>query len=170
MTELIKNNKRHPIYLKRKCLRCQLEFSPTASNQKFCSHECWYLFNKPLLREKHRAYYDIILRQKYGIKRRKDMNGFKSNIQLRKEILRILGNKCIRCGFSDWRALQIDHVKGNGRKEWLKFQNNLYQYYKNILEKIQRASKDYQILCANCNSIKRHENHEWNKNGNGEQK
>lgn len=80
----------------------------------------------------------------------------------RREILGLLGNKCVRCGFSDPRALQIDHVNGGGIGERRKFFNSsgrlvYYQYLQYILEKIKAGSKDYQLLCANCNWIKRAE-------------
>lgn len=36
----------------------------------------------------------------------------------RNEIIRLLGSKCSRCGFSeDVRVLQIDHINGGGTEE-----------------------------------------------------
>lgn len=85
--------------------------------------------------------------------------------QIRMEIFNLLGDKCVHCGFSDWRALQIDHVNGGGTKERRNtrthFSNNLYYYYKHVLEQIKGGSKDYQLLCSNCNWIKRWENREF---------
>jgi hypothetical protein len=72
----------------------------------------------------------------------------------RAEILALLGNRCVRCGFSDPRALQIDHIHGKGREERY---NGGWTYYTNLLAKIKAGSKDYQILCSNCNWIKRSE-------------
>ena len=86
------------------------------------------------------------------------------------KIFQLLGNRCVRCGFLDIRALQIDHVNGGGTNErriagttrtQTHSSNNLYYYYKYVLEKIQNGSKDYQLLCANCNWIKRWENKEF---------
>ena len=37
--------------------------------------------------------------------------------RVRAKALDHLGNVCVRCGFSDPRALQIDHVNGNGLRE-----------------------------------------------------
>src|SRR5438094_515100 len=34
--------------------------------------------------------------------------------KLRDDFLLVFGGKCVRCGFSDKRALQIDHVNGDG--------------------------------------------------------
>lgn len=79
--------------------------------------------------------------------------------KIKKEIFELLGNCCKRCGFEDKRALQIDHVHGNGNKEFKKFRNAM-TYYFHVLKKIRKGSKDYQLLCANCNWIKRHEKNE----------
>lgn len=92
---------------------------------------------------------------------------YKSNyrINLRMEIIKILGERCsnpnceVPGGMRDSRTLQIDHVNGNGNLEISKF-NNLSSYYFFILNKIREGSKDYQLLCANCNWIKRVERKE----------
>jgi hypothetical protein len=80
----------------------------------------------------------------------------------RLEIINFLGGVCVRCGFSDWRALQIDHVIGGGSKERKENRKNSYAktYYQMIIED---TSGKYQLLCANCNWIKRYENLEERK-------
>jgi len=61
--------------------------------------------------------------------------------------------KCRCCGFSDIRALQIDHIHGGGRKEVKEI--GVYAIYLKILDmSIEEARKEYQVLCANCNRIK----------------
>lgn len=86
----------------------------------------------------------------------------KAIFKLKTEIYALLGNKCVVCGFSDWKALQIDHVHGDGRKDRESYQY-YYAYLKDVLKKIKTGSKDYQLLCANHNSIKRFENGEGSK-------
>ena len=76
----------------------------------------------------------------------------------RKEALEKLGNKCIRCGIIDWLVLQIDHVNGGGTKEGKKFKNRFMFHKKIARGEIETSC--YQILCANCNWIKRYENNE----------
>jgi len=76
--------------------------------------------------------------------------------ELRLKIIEMLGAKCCRCGFADYRALQIDHVYGKGKKDKKRFGSN-YTYYKYVLGQINDGSKNYQLLCANCNWIKRYE-------------
>lgn len=65
-----------------------------------------------------------------------------------------LGSKCARCGFSDHRALQIDHVNDDGHTE-RHMALNCVKYYRMV--KSQIASGRYQLLCANCNWIKEHD-------------
>jgi hypothetical protein len=79
--------------------------------------------------------------------------------EVRLEILQLLGNKCSVCGFSDHRALQVDHIHGGGQKERKQF-SNYFVYLKYVLSQIKAGSKDYQLLCANHNAIKRIENKE----------
>ena len=76
---------------------------------------------------------------------------------VRTQLIDGLGNKCIRCSFSDIRALQIDHINGGGNKEYSKMGTGFYRYYS---QHIKEAKKKLQILCANCNWIKKAENNE----------
>ena len=74
----------------------------------------------------------------------------------RAEALRVLGNKCVRCGISDYRVLQVDHINGGGVK-FAKLGQTGYTLYIDVV----RNPSKYQCLCANCNWIKRYENKEW---------
>ena len=80
------------------------------------------------------------------------------NAKNRKNVFSLLGKKCSYCGFSDIRALQIDHINGGGLKERKLFcdQN---KFYRSILRGKYDRNK-LQILCANCNWIKKFENRE----------
>jgi hypothetical protein len=73
-------------------------------------------------------------------------------VELRRRAVAHLGGICVRCGFSDVRALQIDHVSGGGRKELAAIGRC------GIYRRVIKESADYQLLCANCNWIKRSEN------------
>ena len=80
----------------------------------------------------------------------------KKRLELRLRVLNKYGNSCIKCGFSDYRALQIDHVNGGGGKEIKKFKVR-GEYYQHLLTD---KTNNYQLLCANCNQIKKCENYE----------
>ena len=82
---------------------------------------------------------------------------------LRIKLLKILGDKCVRCGFNEQQALQIDHISGNGYIERkFRFGALFYKYYIDNQDKI---SNNLQILCANCNKIKQIKNKEYKKSG-----
>lgn len=71
------------------------------------------------------------------------------------QALIMLGYRCARCGYDEApRAFQIDHVNGGGRAEFRRI-----GYYK-IVARVLRGEPGYQLLCANCNVIKRFANGE----------
>lgn len=72
--------------------------------------------------------------------------------------------RCVKCGFDDFRALQIDHINGGGIREREGISEKAYYRYIFSLP-TNEAKKKYQILCANCNWIKRHENRESHGRG-----
>ena len=92
----------------------------------------------------------------------------RNTIGIRKKLIIELGGKCSnpKClvlgGCTDIRCLQIDHINGGGIKQFKLFRGtyNMHRYYLNDLEK---AKKELQVLCANCNWIKRDENNECNR-------
>lgn len=97
-------------------------------------------------------------REEYLEDQRQRVNSRRNN--LREQILDILGRACIHCGFdADARALQIDHINGGGSQECKKLPYGI-PYYRRILESVQASRGEYQVLCANCNAIKRMEERE----------
>lgn len=81
--------------------------------------------------------------------------------ELRINAIKVLGGKCIKCGFNDWRALQIDHIHGGGCEE--RRHVNTRTIYKFVIEKPKEEWINiYQLLCANCNQIKKREKREVN--------
>lgn len=81
------------------------------------------------------------------------------SMKYRTDLLNSLGGKCIQCGFSDMRALQLDHINGGGGKELRAFKNQ-YRMYRFYTEHPDIAKEKVQVLCANCNTIKKIEAHE----------
>jgi len=79
--------------------------------------------------------------------------------KIRSAALEALGGECIKCGFNDKRALQIDHINGGGSKERKK-RNHTGTFHKHVLRSFLNKENKYQLLCANCNWIKRFENNE----------
>lgn len=84
-------------------------------------------------------------------------------LKYRTDLITLLGAKCLFCDFSDIRALQLDHIHGGGTKELDKNGNvSMYYYY---LKHPEEAKEKLQVLCANCNWIKRVKNDELPKTG-----
>jgi hypothetical protein len=64
--------------------------------------------------------------------------------------------KCQRCGFSDFRALTLDHIDGGGNQHRRKRKiRQLFMWVKR-----HNYPKGFQVLCMNCQFIKREENNE----------
>ena len=109
-------------------------------------------------KENHRRYYqkhhdEVRVRQhKYNVKTYK---------MIKEKIFNILGNSCYNpdCPIPkdkvDIRALQIDHVYGNGNQiRSILNSSSSIQYYKKILKELEGGSKEYQVLCVYCNWLK----------------
>jgi hypothetical protein len=113
-----------------------------------------YLRNKEYYRqyEKERYASDF----EYREKRRSDCRELIRRYRMM--AISYLGGVCVGCGFSDIRALQIDHVAGNGAKERREIGNG-----SRFLKKVIKSSGEYQVLCANCNLIKKTTNGECQK-------
>lgn len=86
------------------------------------------------------------------------------NQRVKAKCFALYGGLCQRCEFGDIRALQIDHINGvpNGER---RLKNNPHRggvkLYQAILSEVY-PQEDFQLLCANCNWIKRFEDNETN--------
>jgi hypothetical protein len=66
--------------------------------------------------------------------------------------------KCVKCGFSDIRALCLDHINNDGAAHRRSLSNNSWRGGNavGVYVDIRRRGfpEGYQILCHNCNRIK----------------
>lgn len=111
-----------------------------ASRCKKCTHEisrAWFKTERGKVAEK------------------KATTNYRTN--LRGQVIKHLGGKCKKCGYSDQRALQLDHINGGG-SQLRKQKNSWSQFYREVLRG--EHPHEIQILCANCNWIKKIENKE----------
>lgn len=104
--------------------------------------------------------------KKYRIKNKEKLNQYAKDRarRFRDAVIEILGGKCVKCGFDDKRALQIDHINGDGNIERLEGKGFGSGYAKRVLESVIKGENKYQLLCANHNWIKRCENNEVKRN------
>ena len=86
----------------------------------------------------------------------------KYRMKVRNVVIELLGGKCKNCGFSDTRALQIDHINGGGFKERKELGGGT-TINRQAIKSFGRGENKFQLLCANCNWIKRYENNEVRK-------
>jgi hypothetical protein len=123
--------------------------------RKRIAHHEWVTKNRAYVRAYHTAW-----RHRDADRLRQKGNAAASRyyIKTKDALFEILGKNCVRCGFSDTRALQIDHINGRGLQDGRTLgYPNLYVYY---TARPDIAKKTLQVLCANCNWIKRTENRE----------
>jgi len=91
------------------------------------------------------------------LRERSILNRLRTRLSILKRINPNLS--CNKCSYNkDIRVLHIDHVFGNGNIDRKSFKDG-HSYYKHLLT-IENISEKYQLLCANCNWLKRYENRE----------
>ena len=121
----------------------QSEWRQTPAGQAYLKEQAERIRHDPKRREKAKEASRKSSRKKYAADRL--------------ALIEFYGGKCVRCGFSDPRALQIDHIHGGGRKELQSIDRKKYH----SLEYHKKNKGKYQLLCSNCNWIKRDECQEY---------
>jgi len=64
--------------------------------------------------------------------------------------------KCVMCGCDDTRFLEVNHIKGGGKKEQQRFKGDNHGSSQNIIMLIHKGKRDVEdlnLLCRVCNSI-----------------
>jgi len=87
-------------------------------------------------------------RSQYSRKYQKKMHG---------GVIEMLGGKCVICGITDKRVLQMHHKDGGGYKEFKRV--GAYKLYRMILQG-ERSTEDLEVRCSNCNLIHAYERRE----------
>jgi len=122
----------------------------------------WYRRNSERVRERQKAWILAHPEQRRAKQKRDSLKRrprqLKENREAREAALVSLGKKCCRCGFDDVRALQIDHVHGGGCRLG---GHGTPIFHREVIRSVSMGEEKYQLLCANCNWIKRAENGEY---------
>jgi hypothetical protein len=119
------------------------------------NYQKWYNKNKEHAK-KYKREMMRKLRAKYPERYRMQTRAAKARLKMK--VFDVYGAKCAWCGFSDIRALTLDHVNNDGAKD--RKENGERGVYLKSLKPENRHL--YQTLCMNCQFIKRHlPNGDW---------
>ena len=160
-----------PNTITKQCLHCGKDFQAhpyriKKGTAKYCNQSCYLAYrwgeNQPCKTcgkiSKHRYCSDKCRRNYW------DKNGYtiynrKSRYWKRKmAIINDLGGKCVKCGFDDYRALDIDHIDPSKK---VRPKDGQYVWSRRF--KDWAANKgNLQLLCANCHRL-----HTWEQRGFG---
>jgi hypothetical protein len=110
-------------------------------------HRKWYQKNKQRLRPYKR---EMMRRLRKANPKKYAEQARDAKRRLRQQILDVFGRVC-SCGFEDVRALTLDHKLDNGSSERKRIGER--GVYRRAL--LPRNRNEYQILCMNCQFIKR---------------
>lgn len=134
------------------CTKCGKPHTEATKNCAHCKAErkAWRDANLDTVRAYRKRHY-----VRKGFERQKARNA-----GIRQEVVRVLGSKCANpdcrwqnedgtIGCTNPVILQVDHVNGGGTKE----RNALS--YPAMYRKILNGATGYQLLCANCNWLKK---------------
>lgn len=121
-----------------RCLWCNSLFGTNRKDQLYCSRLCGKKMKYKQDREREKNNRDFYNSQYRKRRRRSRVNA-----------IIMLGGKCRECGYDDIRALQIDHINGDGHSERVSAPKMVRDIASGKYDK-----KKYQLLCANCNVIK----------------
>jgi len=80
----------------------------------------------------------------------------RTSARLRQQVIEALGGVCVKCGWSDPRALHVDHVHGGGRQHSRAVGSAAI--YRDAIKNA--GSGAYALLCSNHNQQKRADNDE----------
>lgn len=140
--------------------------------QRKCEDSRRYLLSldeegKQKLAARRQAYRDAnreALRAKYRIWRSANPDHQKNKLQEeRSKVLELWDSKCIKCGYSDTRALELDHIYGDGYVDRSDNKGLTSTGLRRLLKDTEATKAKYQLLCACCHRIKTFENNEHKK-------
>ena len=135
---------------------------PQKHNEK--CHE-YYEENKDTILRQHNDYLQTHRPEMENAWREYAMTTKDKRLQDKIIVLTHYGNgkcACVKCGYSDLRALSIDHINGGGRKHNAEIKVRIYRWL------IENGLPDgYQTLCMNDQWKKRSENNELAHRGRG---
>lgn len=135
-----------------KCLKCGKEFEPKY-HSKFCSGLC----RKEYQKEYNRNHVKNWWRTHPKSYEKNKLLKKKRDEELRLLVLTHYGGKCVCCGETEIRFLEVDHINGGGCKERKALFGNEHTSGSTFFRWIIRNKFPirYQVMCSNCNMAKK---------------
>jgi hypothetical protein len=156
-------NKEYYKINKEKCKKKMKKYRDAHKEEHIKYNKDWYQTHKEQQKENSKKWGENNKEQRKKLNKKSYENMKKQ----RDKIIILLGNKCNNpyninhSAFEkdiDYNScLQIDHINGGGRKQHKKLGSNSTRFYKYILTHL----SEFQLLCANCNWLKRKKNGEY---------
>jgi len=112
------------------------------------AYKKWYEANKEVARQQKR---EVMKRLRTDNPEKYKAQSRKAKIKEKLSLFEMYGCKCAMCGFDDMRALSLDHKNNNGNIE--REELGIRGTYRRAKEEYR--PEEYQILCMNCQFIKR---------------
>lgn len=101
-----------------------------------------------LMREYRKKYNDT---EQGHITSRRRLKRYREKMRL--GLITFLGIRCIKCGFDNLMALDLDHIGNNGSLERKRF-GHYRQEWAYYIQHKDELKANFQVLCRNCNWIK----------------
>ena len=109
----------------------------------------YYANKEEAQRRNHKWHQD----NKERVKKRKRLSYLNGaipyRIKLREILLNGYGRKCVSCGITDERVLDLDHVNGDGAAHRKRVSNSTQKIYSEVIAA--GFPDNYRLLCKNCN-------------------
>lgn len=144
----------------RKCLKCGHWFA-RENGDKWMGKNCCINCGRKYRREYNRIWQST---HRENVRRTRR----KMYLAAKLRVIEALGGRCNctlkacwhggQCSIADHRILQIDHVHGGGKREVVASVSSgvaRRRYYLRVAESSRNGEGKYQLLCANCNWMKR---------------
>jgi hypothetical protein len=75
------------------------------------------------------------------------------NWEIKSKVVKLLGSKCVNCGITDIRVLQVNHRGSDGHAPWERSSTKFF----NWILKGKLPLQAYDLRCANCNVLYEYE-------------
>ena len=144
-----------------------LEYKRQKDREYFQKNKDWLLpKNREYVKGWNRQHWkNMTTEERKAIVKKNAPVNAKRYYRLKESLVHILGQYwCQKCGQHDKRCLQLDHINGGGCYEYSKSPRAKFSSVKKMqlyyIQHPDEARKKLQILCANCNWIKRFTNGE----------